>query len=439
MIPRPATTTLVLLPGMDGTGALFTPLLREFSSSAVKPQVVSYPPDRPLGYAELVPRRRPFKRGTTSCSASRSPGPRRGHPRRTPPAPAARGLILACSFVARRWLHLLAARHSPACCRRRGWRSRRSACCSWAADPRRACAGRWRKRSPRWIRPCCVTAPRRHWWRTPAATWPRPRARCSGTCRRRTTGSSPRVVPTRCGASARAPRWTRLRGPHFLQTQPAAAAAECIELRSPGAQLDAGQRGHGPHGGPRPVPSSGAVRRLRTVKPPHQRHAESNEHVRRSALRDAAPLPWATSFDGEIRVGGNYVSVVRDGDALRQRTGAARGQRGRGHGQRRGPEVALAQAQFAAKICAMRALAIPCSASSARSTKVRRVLRITVFVQSAAGFTQQSEVADGATCCTPCWASRAGIRAPRWASTGCPKNASVEIDLIASSVDDRRQ
>lgn len=46
--------TLVLLPGMDGTGTLFEPFINaledEFGIA-----VVTYPPDQPLGYAELEP------------------------------------------------------------------------------------------------------------------------------------------------------------------------------------------------------------------------------------------------------------------------------------------------------------------------------------------------------------------------------------------------
>ncbi len=47
---RPVTPiVLVLLPGMDGTGALFAPFLRELPDW-VTPIVVSYPPDQPLDY-----------------------------------------------------------------------------------------------------------------------------------------------------------------------------------------------------------------------------------------------------------------------------------------------------------------------------------------------------------------------------------------------------
>jgi pimeloyl-ACP methyl ester carboxylesterase len=45
---------LLLLPGMDGTGRLFEPLL-PFLPPAWVAAVVAYPPDRPWGYAELLP------------------------------------------------------------------------------------------------------------------------------------------------------------------------------------------------------------------------------------------------------------------------------------------------------------------------------------------------------------------------------------------------
>lgn len=46
--------TLVLLPGLDGTGVLLRPLLEQLPAD-VQTVVVSYPPDRPLAYAELLP------------------------------------------------------------------------------------------------------------------------------------------------------------------------------------------------------------------------------------------------------------------------------------------------------------------------------------------------------------------------------------------------
>ncbi len=45
---------LLLLPGMDGTGVLFAPLL-EALPAGLRPTVVAYPPRELLGYAELLP------------------------------------------------------------------------------------------------------------------------------------------------------------------------------------------------------------------------------------------------------------------------------------------------------------------------------------------------------------------------------------------------
>lgn len=44
--------TIVLLPGMDGTGALFSEFVAALPPGA-ETLVVSYPPDQAMGYAEL--------------------------------------------------------------------------------------------------------------------------------------------------------------------------------------------------------------------------------------------------------------------------------------------------------------------------------------------------------------------------------------------------
>jgi pimeloyl-ACP methyl ester carboxylesterase len=44
--------TLILLPGLDGTGKLFSEFVRALGSD-IDAQIVSYPVDQPLGYAEL--------------------------------------------------------------------------------------------------------------------------------------------------------------------------------------------------------------------------------------------------------------------------------------------------------------------------------------------------------------------------------------------------
>jgi pimeloyl-[acyl-carrier protein] methyl ester esterase len=45
---------LILLPGMDGTGLFFEPLINSLDGK-VKTRTVSYPLDQPLGYTELLP------------------------------------------------------------------------------------------------------------------------------------------------------------------------------------------------------------------------------------------------------------------------------------------------------------------------------------------------------------------------------------------------
>ena len=110
--------------------------------------------------------------------------------------------------------------------------------------------------------------------------------------------------------------------------------------------------------------------------------------------REAATLGY--SFDGEIKIGGNYVPLLRDGNHIYVSgqipridntvvvTGAA------------GTEVSLAQAQIAAKVCVMRALAL-LKRSLGSLEQIAAVPRISVYVQSAQTFIQQSEVADGAS------------------------------------------
>jgi enamine deaminase RidA (YjgF/YER057c/UK114 family) len=147
-------------------------------------------------------------------------------------------------------------------------------------------------------------------------------------------------------------------------------------------------------------------------------------------LQAAAALGY--SFDGELKIGGNYVPLVQDGSHLYVSgqiprvgnevvvTGAA------------GAQASLAQAQLAAKVCAMRALAL-LQRSLGSLERVRSVLRITVYVQSAPSFTQQSEVADGASEILYAVLGPAGVHTRT--SVGVlqlPKNATVELDLIAS-------
>jgi pimeloyl-ACP methyl ester carboxylesterase len=55
---RARRLSAILLPGLDGSGRLFAPLLAA-GPRAVDPEPVSFPPDRPLGYDELAALVRP--------------------------------------------------------------------------------------------------------------------------------------------------------------------------------------------------------------------------------------------------------------------------------------------------------------------------------------------------------------------------------------------
>src|SRR5947199_4963580 len=90
--------TIILLPGMDGSGSLFEDFIASLPSG-VEAMVVKYPPDRALDYAELealaraaLPIQGPFLlvgesfSGLTVALAASSPV-------------GLRGLVLVCSFV----------------------------------------------------------------------------------------------------------------------------------------------------------------------------------------------------------------------------------------------------------------------------------------------------------------------------------------------------
>jgi enamine deaminase RidA (YjgF/YER057c/UK114 family) len=145
---------------------------------------------------------------------------------------------------------------------------------------------------------------------------------------------------------------------------------------------------------------------------------------------EAAELGY--NFDGEIKIGGNYVPLIRHGNCIYVSgqiprvenrvvvTGAA------------GDEIDLSRAQHAAKICVMRALAL-LQRSLGSLDHVKAILSISVFVQSAQHFTEQSEVADGASEVLFKVLGPAGAHTRT--SVGVfqlPKNATVELSLVAS-------
>lgn len=152
----------------------------------------------------------------------------------------------------------------------------------------------------------------------------------------------------------------------------------------------------------------------------------------RDALFQQIAAELGHSFDGEIRIGGNYTSMVEHGSEVYVSGQVPRvGDRVLITGPV-GSDTSLEQGRYAAKICVMRALAI-LRQSLGSLDRVAKVLRITVYVQSAAGFTQQSEVADGASeILYAIFSPDGGHTRTSVGVYQLPKNASVEIDMIAA-------
>ena len=136
------------------------------------------------------------------------------------------------------------------------------------------------------------------------------------------------------------------------------------------------------------------------------------------------------SFEGDIKVGGNYAPVVRDGELVYVSgqiprvgdeivvVGAA------------GADVSLELARTAAKVSTMRALALVGRAVGSLGNIVA-VLRMTVFVRSAPMFTQQSEVADAASDLLAAVLGPIGVHTRTSVGVAqLPKGATVEIEFV---------
>ncbi len=153
--------------------------------------------------------------------------------------------------------------------------------------------------------------------------------------------------------------------------------------------------------------------------------------TRDQALTDAA-RQLGHDFDGEIKSGGNYLPLIRDGHTIYlsgqvPRVGSTVVVTGRV-----GADVDLPGAQLGAKICVMRALVL-LQRSLGSLDAVRQVLRMNVFVQCSETFTQHSEVADAASDLLVQILGSAGAHARTSVGVlALPKNASVELDLTVS-------
>jgi enamine deaminase RidA (YjgF/YER057c/UK114 family) len=134
-------------------------------------------------------------------------------------------------------------------------------------------------------------------------------------------------------------------------------------------------------------------------------------------------------LDEDIRIGGNYVSVMQHGELLYLSGQVPRiGTEVKVTG-RVGDAVSLQQAQYGAQICALRALCL-IRLHLGSLASVQQILHVGVYTQCTDSFTQQSEVADAASKLLHDVMGDAGRHART--SVGVyqlPKNASVELNM----------
>ncbi|MET0542055.1 MAG: RidA family protein [Variovorax sp.] len=153
----------------------------------------------------------------------------------------------------------------------------------------------------------------------------------------------------------------------------------------------------------------------------------------RNDIADRIAAGLGHSFAGEIRIGGHYASAVRDGRTVYlsgqvPRVGSTVVVTGRA-----GDDVSLDQARLAAQICTLRALAILRQELGSLDA-VDKVLRVTVYVQSAPGFTQHSEVADAASdLLHEVFGAASAHTRTSVGVNSLPKNAAVELDMIVAA------
>lgn len=132
-----------------------------------------------------------------------------------------------------------------------------------------------------------------------------------------------------------------------------------------------------------------------------------------------------------LQIGGQYVPLLQHGQELH-----ISGQIPRVGSQvvvcgRVGESCSEAEAQRAARIASLRALVLLYQHLGSLDG-VARILRLNVYVQSAANYTRQSEVANGASALLYQLLGEAGVHVRT--SVGVyqlPKNAAVELDMVA--------
>ena len=135
---------------------------------------------------------------------------------------------------------------------------------------------------------------------------------------------------------------------------------------------------------------------------------------------------------GENTAGGHYAPLVRHHDEL-YISGMVPRMNGKiQYPGRVGLELSLADAQAAASISAMRALALIVDAIGSLD-KIKSLIRVTVYVKSTADFVDLREVANGASDVFSHVLGDAGKHTRTTIGVyQLPKNAAVEVDMIAA-------
>jgi enamine deaminase RidA (YjgF/YER057c/UK114 family) len=149
----------------------------------------------------------------------------------------------------------------------------------------------------------------------------------------------------------------------------------------------------------------------------------------------AACTEHGFDLSAPLQIGGSYTSLVRDGRTLYLSGQLPRIGDHVAVAGVVGAEVSLDRAKRAAAIATLRALTL-LRHELGSLARLQGVLRLTVFVHCTADFTQHSEVADGAS--DLLWRVLGSAGAHTRTSVGVlqlPKNAAVELDLIACSTD----
>src|SRR2546423_8523 len=155
------------------------------------------------------------------------------------------------------------------------------------------------------------------------------------------------------------------------------------------------------------------------------------------ANRNAVFEKWVRALDldleAPLRAGANYEVAVEHAGVLQVSGQIPRTRGGIAVTGRVGQDATLEEGRRAAQICMLRALAVV-RQTLGSFDRVQRVLRLSVYVQSAADFTQQSEVADAASeILYALFAPHGGHARISLGVYQLPKNAAVELDITVAT------